>query len=251
MKKIDIDIEKLINEYLDGKSCRELGWKYGCNAMAIHSKITNAGIKLRNRWEGKTMNLPSTKLSKDEEQIIDGCILGDASISQQHNTACFAITTIHQEFAEHLQNILPFKNCRLRPRKNSTTIINGIQYPCKQAFNLNTKCDHSLNIFRRRWYPNGTKIIPKDLELSPLLVKYWFYGDGSSSFIKYKSVSDAYVRITFCTNGFTVEDCEKLTAQFHSIGLNSASDGGHGAAHSSPPDARCCTQALWHAHPLG
>ena len=84
---------------------------------------------------------------------------------------------------------------------------------------LVTTADKSLHEFRKDWYPDGKKIIPRNLSLTPTCVKYWFYGDGSSSFIPYQG-KNRYVRITFCTNCFTEDDCNFLVSKFKEVGLN-------------------------------
>jgi hypothetical protein len=57
----------------------------------------------------------------------------------------------------------------------------------------------------KRWYPQGTKIVPEDLELSPLTVKYWFIDDGNTSYHK-----DRFQRLKIATNGFSDKDRDVL-----------------------------------------
>src|SRR6185369_10572698 len=49
-----------------------------------------------------------------------------------------------------------------------------------------------------RWYPNGRKIVPRDLHLSPVTLNHWFCGDGRGG--------DAKGTLGFCTDGFSPED---------------------------------------------
>ena len=50
---------------------------------------------------------------------------------------------------------------------------------------------------RDKWYPNGKKIIPKDLIITPTVFLHWFLGDGNYN----KSHG-----ITLCTDSFSEKD---------------------------------------------
>lgn len=148
-------------------------------------------------------------------------ILSDSTIyrKNKNHTSYFSLISIHKEFTDHIYQILPFPRFYLREQDESTIIIRGKLCNAQKNYTIRTTCDLSLNEFRETWYPFGIKIVPPKLELSPITVKYWFYGDGSSSFIAYKDILDAYVRVSFCTNSFTFKDCELLTSKLLDIGL--------------------------------
>lgn len=217
-----IDNAKLIEDYLSGKSCQELAAQQQVSAMTVYKRLIKNNVKIRNKWEGKTMKLPNTSLSEFHQQVIDGCLLGDGSVLRKNDrlTAHFSLTTIHEEFATHLQKILPFPKIKVKERiKKDNVVFHGKTYKCNDAYNVTSTADKSLNKFRSEWYPDGRKIVPKNLQLTPITVKYWFYGDGGTSFIRYKSDEHAYVRIFLCTNGFTVDDCELLVEKLLLLGL--------------------------------
>jgi hypothetical protein len=58
---------------------------------------------------------------------------------------------------------------------------------------------------KQRWYPNGKKIIPKDLVLAPITVMNWYLGDGSSHISSYRNM---YAQLS--TQGFCDEGVEQL-----------------------------------------
>ena len=62
---------------------------------------------------------------------------------------------------------------------------------------------------RKRWYPLGIKIVPKDLNLTPKILAYWFMGDGNSSFAN----DDRSVSLTLETQSFTKQDNEYLATR--------------------------------------
>jgi hypothetical protein len=218
-------LEQLVSEYNSGLSTCELERKYNYSQSMVSYLFRRNGIKMRKKWEHRTINISNSELSEEQKQIIDGCVFGDGSISTTHSgiSSYFSLTTIHKEFAEHLKAVisLPFRE-KLRCRKSRQIVIRGKEYKTKESYELISRTDKSLTSFRKRWYPNGIKIIPPDLELTPLCMKYWFYGDGCASFVKYKDIPDAYVRINFCTNCFTIPDCELLQSKLEKIGLKFA-----------------------------
>lgn len=58
---------------------------------------------------------------------------------------------------------------------------------------------------RQRWYPEGSKVVPRDLRLNPLTLTHWFCGDGRGG--------DRKGTLGFCTDGFHRSDVEFLVAR--------------------------------------
>ena len=222
MSKITEHAINIIDEYTSGKGCRTLARQYNIDAMTIYRFLIGRGVKLRNKTEGRTMNLPNTALSDVHRQIIEGCLLGDGSVLRSHNasTAHFSLKSVEKYCIDHLRAVIPLPHMRITMSDRQFTTIHGKQYKCRKSYNLISTCDKSLNEFRDTWYPEGKKIVPDNLILHPTTIRHWFYGDGSTSYIPYKNTKDAYVRISFCTNGFTVGDCEKLVSKLNDVGLS-------------------------------
>lgn len=224
MKDKDTNI---IKEYEMGDSCQSLSKKYNISAMTIYRFLKKNNVNLRKNWEHKTLKVPESELSEFQKQVLDGLLLGDGSIPNPHNgkklkdylhCSYFTLTSEHQEFANHVKEILPFK-FRTYEKDRKVTIINGKEYKCSKAYDVTSVTDKCLNDYRTKWYPNNIKIIPKDLIISPISVKYWFYGDGSTSYINYKNIP-RYVELTLCTNNFSISDCEVLIEKLKNVGLN-------------------------------
>jgi|GEM_PF-5398298 len=222
MSKIQKYAIDIVNGYASGMGCRTLAMQYQVDAMMIHRLLISLGVKLRNKTEGRTMNLPNTTLSDEHHQIIEGCLLGDGSVLRSYNasTAHFSLKSTEKDCIDYMRTILPLPHMRIRMCNRKFTMVRGKRYRCRKSYDLVSTCDKSLDGFRDIWYPEGKKIVPDGLALYPTTIKHWFYGDGSTSYISYKNIQDAYVRITFCTNGFTVNDCEKLISKLNNIGLS-------------------------------
>lgn len=67
-----------------------------------------------------------------------------------------------------------------------------------------TKRSLDFTKFRKLWYPDGKKIIPKDLDISPLSLAIWFCNDGCLIVTKQSTC------IKIATNGFSKSDVEFL-----------------------------------------
>lgn len=66
---------------------------------------------------------------------------------------------------------------------------------------FSTKSSLYLTTLHAKWYQNGKKVIPKDLQLNSEIIATWFADDG---YIE-KSKNN-YFRISLYTNGFSKED---------------------------------------------
>lgn len=202
---------QIIVEYRAGNSCQNLAQRYGCTAMSIHKLLVKHNEPRRKKWDHKTLNVPTTELNSYQEQVIEGGLLGDGSVFRNVISSHCSFTTTHQEFANHLISVLPF-SFRTDTREECTRVIKGREYHCKKSFEIISKCDKSLNCFRDKWYKAEIKILPKDLILTPISVKYWFYGDGSTSFMKNAPNN---IQLSFSTHNFTKDECNLLANKLY------------------------------------
>lgn len=128
----------------------------------------------------------------NNKDIIDGLLLGDGCISVK-NGGLFAILNVSQTdrgLVEYLRDkICPEAKINERKTKRKTIYYFSVT-------------NSSLIPIRERWYPNGKKIVPKNLIFTPLMVLNWFMGDGSTSFTKNKK----QVNLTLSTESFTKEE---------------------------------------------
>lgn len=65
-----------------------------------------------------------------------------------------------------------------------------------------TKSDFVFSRLHEKWYPEGKKAVPKDLQLDPLAIAIWYCDDGSNYLVKRTC--------KFATYGFDRVDCEFL-----------------------------------------
>jgi len=168
--------EWLIKKYAHEKiNMRELAPLAGCCYVTLWSWMNK--LKIERRRNRENVKLPPRKfvyLDADQNEFIDGLLLGDGSIYTQgknsNRVAIYGHADKHIEYVIWLYEKfkkMGFKCGRIRPMRN------GYQFKTLSYSNLyNIHC---------RWYPDGKKIFPTDLKLTPTLLKNWFVGDGNYS----------------------------------------------------------------------
>lgn len=75
---------------------------------------------------------------------------------------------------------------------------------------------------RRKWYPNGKKVVPIDLKLTPITLAWWFMDDGSrcvSDRRKGKPRRTQLEQFRLYTNGFSVDDTDRLVDLLAGLGI--------------------------------
>lgn len=179
----------------------------------------SCGSRIHPRKPRQQRVFDETSITKDFEEIFDGLMLGDGSLrkSPRSRNACFTYRGKHRSVA--LKYKIVFE-------------ANGFTFPPSNPRHILTeRCDgweigsRIHGFFTKqynRWYPQGKKIIPKDLIISPLTVKHWYYGDGGLAYHHHLTR-----RVKFATNGFAINEAKWLAEKVNlvlgicsQIGLN-------------------------------
>jgi hypothetical protein len=163
-----------------------------------------------------------TQSINEEIDLIEGHLLGDGSIfitgKDCHRDATFNFSTKYQEYGEWLiANTESFAACKLRiydiPDKRTGKSYHRVAF--------RTPSNKLFTELRNKWYPEGKKIVPKDLALTKELILRWYMDDGNWH----------EKGIYFNTQGFNPENTEflryklsnflglKVTIQKHSKNL--------------------------------
>lgn len=150
------------------------------------------------------------EISDELEEIIYGELLGDASVQISSSiSARYTQSNKHKEYIFWLFDLLSSFGLEWnRKTKGYRTEKGGIGFPAK------TYSYPELMDIRKKWYPNGKKIVPEDIRLTPTVVKHWYYGDGWFS-----DSRGILGSIGFATNGFTFEDVELLIKKLRKIDM--------------------------------
>lgn len=119
-------------------------------------------------------------LSQREKEFIDGALLGDGHITKPRGNSCqFAYTTSKLSHAEYVYKML--KRLSVNENKDGPTRRDRFDDRTKKtyiSYKFRTVCNETFFRLRQRWYPDGTKIIPEDVILTPMTGLIWYIGDG-------------------------------------------------------------------------
>lgn len=195
---------------------KEWGHKRIANHLKI-SKSTVGGWILRDVMpEPKGIGIANhIELTDKLRDILTGLVLGDGTLGstkgvyyQQDDSYKEYILWLSELLSNHGLKQAGEINMRMGEKKDGGKWV---------AYHYCSKYYRELIPLKKWLYPNNTKSIPKDLEISPSIMLFWFVGDGS---YYYENSGDRWVcRIVSST--FKKEKLELVLEQLQDIGITS------------------------------
>jgi hypothetical protein len=206
-----IGIKCLSTKYTNNHTKMEWECNKGHKWSAMSSHIMNKSVGCPYCSGLKKMDY-NIQPNKEIVDIIDGCLLGDGHITKVGNV--FQVTSVSKKFIDYLENVFIKNSILLRQLRITDECIK--QFPgnakpskCKKKYTLATSTYDFLKQLRKRWYPNGKKIVPNNMGLSPIILLYWYLGDGCVN----HHGGNCWV-IELATNGFSYKDNIELQSKF-------------------------------------
>jgi len=102
---------------------------------------------------------------------LDGLLLGDGCVSPNRKSVAYLHTDSHKEYLEwltgKLDNLGIERSCLAKEENESG-----------EVFKYKSRSYIELARVRKRWYPNGSKRIPLDIRITPVVLMNWYTGDG-------------------------------------------------------------------------
>jgi len=188
----------VVRLYLTGLSIRQVANRTGWSWGRVRARLLRAGVT---RPSGLAVHLARAndlRVTTRLRSLVDGLLLGDASIEAGYHTGRLRISQSgdRQKWVPLLQTQLLELGVisRLRIKSGGEVIIHGKACLRKQSTVLTTLAYQWFLEQRQRWYPDGEKVVPQNVDLSPVSLAAWVCGDGNR-------VCQGY-RIEFCTDGF-------------------------------------------------
>lgn len=146
-------------------------------------------------------------LTQPERSIIIGCLLGDGYIRviPGRNNAFLEVnhSVKARAYVDHKYDAL--KRICVSPPKERSSGLNG-----RRAYRFYSKQHRDLTKLYDRFYINGRKTVPRDLELDPISLAVWYMDDGSRS-----RAHDIYLN----TQQFSLADQKRLLVTLHEMGI--------------------------------
>ena len=148
------------------------------------------------------MDNPEGSLTEKEKYIVEGCLLGDATMRKKTNS----LIEINHSFKQKvLVDRLYFVLKRFVSTPPKLRKGNGGRF----AYRFTTRSLESFNQFYVRFYGEGKKKIPNDLQLTPVSLAYWLMDDGGKS----------YKAIYLNTQQFDLVDQNLLLNKLEGLGI--------------------------------
>lgn len=154
-----------------------------------------------------------TSLTNAQHEILIGSLLGDGCLFKSKNSKYPILSILRslkdKQYLEWEYSF--FKDFCLSNFKDSSYFdirTNKTYYTSKFVI----RSVEVFNNYYNDWYYNGVKLIPKNLELTSLILTIWFCDDGSIS----KPGSDYRLYLKLATNGFSFNDVEYLKSLLES-----------------------------------
>ena len=223
-KNFKISKRQLYDLYVNQKlSTCQIAKMFDVSDTTIRNKLRKYSIFTRSYSEsGHLRQANHCSLTQKATEWLNGELLGDGSLhSCSKYSACFQYTSKYKEYIEYVSKTLDsfgVKQCG-KIRKNIQTGCKGKtkQYKFKKSaivYLYSSLFYEELLPIKQKWYPNDKKIVPKDIELTPLTIRQWMIGDGCL-----KHPKDSNPSIVLSTMGFTVEDVEFLVNKLNDLGF--------------------------------
>ena len=182
-------------------------WNKGKKGLQIQSQETKNKRALAN-----TKKDPINKSILSNE-LLSGIILSDGHLTKLESD--YSNSRFGLSFNPNYKELGDIISKELQKYQIESSTRFHIRKTGIPSFNLMSKMYPSLTLLRNYWYPNGIKIIPKDLVITPKSLAYIFMGDGSSRFT-YKNL---IVEIILCTENFTNQDNQSLIEKIRQLGI--------------------------------
>lgn len=148
-------------------------------------------------------------------EILDGLLIGDSFLQNRSRTPrgrpYFGHNCVEPEFVGYVVSTLSSLGLEFGPTH---------QKPNGYGTGMTTQVySHVSDLLRdpwKRWYPEGQKILPVDLVLTPIIARLWYCGDGGLDSDK------GYLRqLCFSAHSFPLEDRERLSGMLRESGFRS------------------------------
>jgi len=207
------DKEWMFDQYVtQQKSSEQIAEELGMGSSAIAGWLETLGILKREKAERHHLARANhVELTDEAVQFIEGQLLGDGCL---HSRSVFSAQYQHGSkylaYCEWVSATLSGYGIQQSGNIHKTLVLGKYDsyHYCSLAY-------AELRALRERFYPKVKKIIPADLEITPLVLREWYVGDGSLAYPKSGRPS-----IKLATCSFTKEDVARVADKLRDIGLS-------------------------------
>lgn len=200
------------------RSAPKIARKLGCTSTTVYKWMGRLHILVRSLSESAIIARSNhVNLTSEASEFIAGLMLGDGHLDRHKWSSAYCDSSKSKGYLEWLSKELAhfgIEQCgRIKRQEKDTHFPDRVQRTV--AFHYNSRCYIELKALRSKWY-RPTKIVPENLQLTPLVCRMWYLGDGGLSFTDYS------VRVCFATQSFIPKEIDFLIYLLRRLGLKAA-----------------------------
>lgn len=201
-------------------SKRKIAKLFGVAQITIIYWMKKLDIPSRSISEGNHLKQARhCHLSQKAKEFIDGELLGDGNfLCRNIYSARFRYSSKYKLYNQFItEQLLSF---------GIDQIGQGLKEKRKgKIYYHYCSCSYAeLYPFYKRWYPNGKKIVSRDLKLTPLVCRQWYIGDGS---LRHSTSKNGRPNAQLWTEGFSISDVEWLVEQLKNLNFKTTRQNSH------------------------
>ena len=172
------------------------------------------------------------RLSEEALQWINGELLGDAHLELKScYSARFHYGSKYLEYIEYVRDTL--KSFGIEQAGNIQRRHITHRNMDTYAYDYCSKAYPELLPIRKQWYPEGKKIIPKDIKLTPLTLRQHYIGDG---YLSHREKRNPH--IILCSDAFPISCVNWFICQLKYLGFKTTRQPSHNRIHISSYSAK-------------
>ncbi len=152
------------------------------------------------------------EFTEEQKNIFDGIMISDGGIPKDMYTFVVTQKTERIDYLYYICDLLNIDKTRVNSLIRKPDKRTG---KCYNTSYIRTLSDWYFKEQRERWYPEGKKIVPKDIKLTREMLTQWFMGDGSAGIYAHTT------NVCLCTNSFSKEDLDFLIEKLKELNIES------------------------------
>ena len=211
-ERIFKDKEYLQHLYVvQGLSAGEIGRRHQVSRTTVRRTLERMGIPVRSLAERYDKN--HVALSEKAIEFISGELLGDMFLTNRSSLAS-AI-----EYSSKFKEYILFLRDTLRGFGIEDTDKIKEYQDCRYGTSVHRYSSRSypeLLKMRKWFYPNGKKVIPSGIKLTPTVIRQWYIGDGTLARSP-RPYYKPYMKIAACA--FPINNVAKAVKAINNLGI--------------------------------
>lgn len=207
------DFDWLYEKYITNQmSTLQISTLVGCKtANSVRQALIRFDIPIRNISESLTINNDIIVIN---DSVITGCLLGDGWLRRFNNNSelSYPYFIKKNKYKSHIEYIASYFYTSY-DNYITPEIKNGNLY-----YIFRTNVSDSFMPFYKKWYIDGTRQPPDDINIDNISLLHWFMDDGSTYLRRPNSCIKQIVTTLSC-EGFHINKIEMLESKLQLLGL--------------------------------